>query len=679
MKVTYNWLKEFVDIRLAPEALADRLSMAGLAVAACEACGNDWVFDIEVTSNRPDWLSVRGIAREVAAMTGRPLTTAFRAPSFKSFSGKTDAAVSIEDKKDCRLYFGRLITGVRVGASAERLKQRLEALGLRSVNNIVDITNYCLLEYGQPLHAFDWARVTGGVLSVRRARAGEILRLIDGSEKKLDPEILVIADAQKPLACAGIMGGRDSEVTQATTSILLESACFDPVVIRRGSRRMGMASDSSYRFERGVDVLGVRLALEAATRMIQEFCGGQVKGTVKAGSDSSPAASRIPYHAREAREILGLDVNAGDIAGILKPLGFVLKKQAGGRLEIQAPSFRKDVKVKEDVTEEIARIRGYDKIPLTQACIKPFSMEEPIGWALESRSRNYLAQAGAKEIITYSLLSGRDYELTKVELPAEALCLKNPLSQDFSILRTTLVPNLLHCASDNVKKGNVDLEIFEVGRIFASSKETVCVACLLCGDRRSSWTREARAYDFYDAKGICEGLFLELGIVNARFEEADEPYSRKGAGAAIFAGDKKAGFLGQVDESVKKAWDIKTKKDIFVFELDLSVAAEAFAPSRRFRAPASTPSISRDISILVSSRVPFESICALIRQKTQGYLRTIRLAERYEGKGLPTGQAALTIGLDYGREDKTLTDEEIAPIHKSVLDALTQELSLTLR
>lgn len=676
MKVTYSWLKEFVDIKLPPEALADRLTMAGLTVASCAAVDHDWVFDIEVTSNRPDWLSVRGIVREVCAMTGQSLKKGLSL--CKTFPVKPGVSVSIADKKDCSLYFGRLITGVKVSASPQAMQKRLNDLDIRSVNNVVDITNYCLLEYGQPLHAFDWARVEGSEIRVRRARAAETLRLIDGSEKKCTPAILVIADAHKPLAAAGIMGGKDSEVTAQTTSILLESACFDPVVVRRGTRELGVASDSSYRFERGVDAQGVRRAMDAATAMILELCGGKIESTGKAGTDAGKTAPKISYDIQEASGILDIPVTSKDASQILKHLGFGVR-QHGRKIQVTVPSFRRDVKIKEDVTEEIARIYGYDKIPLTQACIKPFDMKPPAEWAVESRAGEFFKAAGLKEIITYSLLSRRDYEQTHIGLPEDALCLKNPLSQDFSILRTTLVPNLLQTASYNAKRGQADLELFEVGHMFVSRAEYPAAGLLLCGDRQSSWVRESVPYDFYDLKGICERFLDDIGIKDRTFEASEQSFAAAGMCADIRLGNKTAGFICRIKDSVKKAWDIKSKKEIFIAQLDLSVLAQQASFVKKPHIIASTPSISRDVSVLVSGTVSFEKICGVIRQKTRGYLRDIRLAERYKGKDMGAFEAALTISLDYGRDDLTLTDEEIAPVHSAVLEALTRDLLLTLR
>lgn len=676
MKVTYSWLKEFVDIRLEPQALSERLSMAGLTVASLQQAGDEWVFDIEVTSNRPDWLSVRGIAREVAAMTGKQFKAA--KPENVKLQKKCAVAIKIENRADCSLYFGRSIKGVKPGPSPEWLRKRLETMGTRSVNNIVDITNYCLFELGQPLHAFDLARISGAEINVRRARPGETIVLIDGSQKKLTPNTLVIADHKKPLAAAGIMGGKDSEVTLATKDILLESACFNPVLVRRGTRELGVASDSSYRFERGVDIETVAAGLQAATEMILKYCGGSIEETAMGGSVKREAGKPIAFDISEARDILGLDLTDREAERILKGLGFSVRR-AKSRWLVAVPLFRRDIKGKQDITEEIARIYGYEKIPLTQPHIRPCAMKVSPAWQAESKTREFLKCAGLQEVITYSLLSQKDYEQTGLSLPEAALRLKNPLSQDYGVLRTTLVPGLMQSAAYNIKRGNTDFAFFEVAHVYSREKEGLSLCLLLCGERRETWTRQARPYDFFDLKGICAGLFEELGIGGWNIEHAQEAFLRAGSCAGICFYKEKAGVLGQVNEQVKKAWDIKSKKEIFVAELDLDVLAARMHLNKRVHSIAETPSITRDISVLVSPETTFEKIYGLIRQKAGQYLRSIKLVERYEGKGLPEGKSALTINLEYGSGDKTLTDEEIAPVHKAVLDSLVNELSLSLR
>jgi phenylalanyl-tRNA synthetase beta chain len=722
MKVSYSWLKEFVDIKISPKELAEKLTMAGLSVASLDQVSGDWVYDIEVTSNRPDCLSVRGIVREVAAITGAKLArwpvgllvrsnknkkNRITGPPFdaghgfqpwalaqdsaqgagaKGATGSARGApqanrltIKIDDKTGCRAYYGNLITGVVIGPSPEWLKKRLEVLGLRPVNNVVDITNYCLLEFGQPLHAFDFDKIGSAEIIVRRAKDGESLVLIDGSEKKLDRTLLVIADSRRPLAAAGIMGGRDSEVSLVTKNVLLESACFDPVVVRRGTRALGVSSDSSYRFERGVDRGTVKTALDQATRMICDLCGGELGVSKFQGARLAFTKRKIIFDSAKAKDILSLDLLARDIKNILEKLGFGVKPRKKGVFEIIVPDFRRDVTTSEDITEEIARSYGYDKIPLTAPQIKPFSMETPKAQILEKRFKALLVSMGLKEVITYSLTSRQDYEKSSLLIPEDAASLENPLSQDYQILRTTLLPRLLQCAAFNINHNNIDFEIFESAHIFKEGKESLCLGILLCGARRSSWTKESRAYTFFDLKGIVESLFKESKIRDYGWKLADIGLARQGAGASIVVANNPAGVLAQVSEAVKRAWGIKTKEDIFVAELLIEELLPHSDLKKNFSPIAAMPSIWRDISLLVGPSVSYAKIKEAVRRQAKGYLKRISLADCYQGKEVPKGHLGLTISLEYGSDQKTLTEAEVNPVHQAVLGVLKNELSLTLR
>ncbi|MDD5574046.1 MAG: phenylalanine--tRNA ligase subunit beta [Candidatus Omnitrophica bacterium] len=682
MKVTYSWLKEFVDIKIPPEKLAEQLSMAGLTVASLEEAGGDWVYDIEVTSNRPDWLSVRGIAREVAAVTGGrpkqagPTTQRVKGPKMRPAQ---DFSLQIENEKDCRLYYGALIRQVRVGPSPDWLRKRLEALGLRSVNNVVDITNYCLLEYGQPLHAFDFARVQGASIVVRRAKEKEELSLIDGTTKKLTPHVLVIADRNRALAAAGIMGGKESEVSPVTKDVLLESAVFDPVLVRRGARALGVATDASYRFERSVDIPTARLALEKAVRMLCELCAGTIAAVEQSGNAAVGAPQKISYDIAEAREVLSLDIRENEAVRILDHLGFGVKRAGRDRLVVEVPSFRRDVRAKEDITEELARIHGYDKIPLTYPSIKPFVMESPAVRRLEALVKERLVRMGLKEVITYSLGSREDYKKTSLQIAEDALCVENPLSQDCSLLRATLIPSLLACAAFNLNQGNGDFEIFESSSVFEGGRESVRLGVLLCGARRSSWSKESQEYSLYDLKGILQDVLQFSGAEQAVLEDASFAPFEAGTCSRFVAGEKTLVVFGKVSGPVRRSWGIKSRKDIYLAEVDVEALAGMARFSKRLNPLAQTPSVFRDVSILVGSGVRYAQIENLIRQKTKGYLRCVCLADLYQGKELPQGRAALTISLEYGCDDRTLTDAQINPVHQSILDGLTGELGLTLR
>ncbi len=691
MKVTYNWIKEYLDLKVGPQALAQKLTMAGLNVEALDEVGGDWVYDIEVTSNRPDWLSVAGIVHEVAAVTGarfkkaggkgsrRPAKKATARPVTKPAGDLPPLSLSIEDAKGCGLYCGNLITGVRVGPSPGWLRERLTALGLRSVNNVVDITNFILFQYGQPLHAFDFDKLGGGTIIVRRARPGEEIALIDGTQKKLSPAVLLICDARRPVAAAGIMGGGDTEVKEGTQNILLESAYFDPVVVRRGARSLGAVSDSSYRFERGVDVATVMTARDAATRMIIDLCGGRLVSSKTAGPKKPAQAKKIMLVLAEACDILSLAVSEAEAMGIFRRLGFGVRRKKKGVLEVTVPALRRDLTIKEDLIEELARVRGYDAIPLTRAAIKPFDFEPPAIDGLEAAAQDYFVRCGLKEVITYSLVGPEDYAKSSLDIPDDAARLDNFLSQDYRILRTTLIPSLLGVATLNVNRGNTDLEVFETARVCTHQGEARRAAFLLVGNRRASWSRRSRAYTFFDAKGIVEGLASSLGVE----EKAWQPHScgvfAEGAACALVSGVRRLAALGRVEDRVKRLWGMKTKEPLFAAELYLDEILKACRGRKTLRAFETMPSVRRDISCVAGPQAPFARIRKLVLEQAQGAAKDVALADIYEGKEIPQGRLGLTLSVTYADPRRTLTDEEVNRVHQAVLDRLVRDLGVQLR
>ncbi|MBI5873999.1 MAG: phenylalanine--tRNA ligase subunit beta [Candidatus Omnitrophica bacterium] len=716
MKITYSWIKELLDIKVSPQALADKLSMAGLSVELLEKSGDDWVYHIEVTSNRPDWLSVNGIVREIAAITGAELRNSAygkgqRAKGKKILCSKPHAlcklSISIEDSKDCAFYYGNVIAGVKVGPSPQWLAKRLEALGLRSVNNVVDITNYCLMETGQPLHAFDLDKIVSQLagepvnqlkIIVRRAKKDEKIMTIDGVERILNENILVIAGVYdktgqpanrqtgKPIAVAGIMGGAGTEVSGKTTNILLESAYFDPVVVRRGSRILGVASDSSYRFERGVDVSTVRRAIDRATEMTKEIAGGAFVCAEQAGKAPAQAPRKIHFCLSEALDTLGMEMTASQAKNIFEKLGFSVGYRGGkDSFLVSVPTTRRDIKIQEDLSEELVRVWGYDKIPLTAPAIKPFALDVPPVGTLEARAKGLLVNMGLKEVITYSLTGDEDYKKTAMELGANLLELENPLTRDLRILRPTLIPSLLNCVSFNVNHNNKDLEFFEIARVFGAEgtskgPETLSLGIVLCGEKRSTWQKESKRYTLFDIRGMIEALLEEAKVKNYEIKKTESmPFAQKNTGCEIIAGKDTLAVFCMVNNDVKRAWGIKGKEDVYVAEVSLELLAHRADLKKSFSRIVSIPSIIRDVSVLAGQDAPYSRIKALIESKADGLIRSVSLADIYQGQEVPAGQLGLTITIEYGCASKTLTDEEVNSVHQKVLGSLTGELSLKIR
>ncbi len=684
MKINYNWIKELVDIKISPEKLADALSMAGLSVASFDKVGEDCVYDIEVTSNRPDWLSVRGIVHEISAVTGarlkKQVTSKNKITKEVKNSNKQSVSITIENTKDCKFYYGNVICGVKVGPSPDWLKSKLETLGLRSINNVVDITNFCLLELGQPLHAFDIDKIAGRKIMVRRAKKGESITLIDGQKKDLGEGILVIADEKRPVAVAGVMGGAETEVGISTKNILLESACFDPVLVRRGSRALGVSSDSSYRFERGVDEVTVKTALVRATELMCQLCGGSLVESKLAGTPKKHKTCRIKLDLSESAELLGVAIPNSRAKSILKNLGFGVKERSKNIFDVTVPSFRKDVNIAQDLTEELARVWGYENIPLTAATIKPFRMETSVLELLEEKSSEILVGAGLKEVITYSLIAESDYEKCGLLAPADARVLINPLSQENSILRTTLVPSLLNCISLNFSRNNKDFEIFESARIFGNNSEEPALAIAICGKKSASWLKDAVDYTIFDLKGLIEILLEQAGITNCVYEKDwSLPFAAKGSSCRVILNKETLAIFCQVSADVKRAWGIKAKEEIFIAELYLKNISRYASFKKSFSSIALFPGVVRDVSMLIDEKSPFERIKSLIESETGGLMRRMSVVETYQGREIPQGALSLTISIEYGSNNRTLTDEEVNSVHNKAIQALTNNLSVKIR
>ena len=684
MKVTYNWLKDFVGLKISPQELASKLTMAGLEVKAIEEKAGDFIFEIEITSNRPDWLSVIGIAREVAAITGKKLKT----PQVIGHlpvrqAGKSQAKekfdIQIEDKKDCPLYTARIIRGVRVGDSPQWLKDRLELVGLRSVNNVVDITNYVLFELGEPLHAFDLDKLAPGAIIVRRARSNEALVTIDGQAQKLNPEILAIADRQKPVAIAGVMGGKDTEVTAATKNILLEAAIFNPVVVRRSRQKLGMASDAAYRFERGIDPAIPEAASLRATELIRQVCGGSIVAVKSSGGLVRKQLSiNLPFG--DIKRHLGVDIPAGKLKDILLNLGFGVKPKNKETLAVKVPSWRLDVKVGIDLVEEAARIYGYENIPSTLASVILKNLKENSREHIEL-IKNILTGLGLNEVITYSLVDRKSLQ-GFWEKKDQVIEIANPLSLEQEVMRPLLMPSLAGRVAYNLRQQNPFIRIFEIAKTYTLEagkvKERYCLGLALCGTE-SRWFGAKLGHigdepGFLHLKGITETLFERLGLdiaeIQYRFINSDE--------IEVLIKNERAGLFRKLPANILDALDIK-HKDVFMAELDLERKILPLVVSENKFKPALVPrypGISRDITLPVKIEVSFKEISAAIKQHQENLLAEARFKDCYEGEKTLPGFKRITVSLRYASVERTLTEEEVSPVHSRVVQALEEKFQI---
>jgi len=672
MKISLNWFKDYVSFKITPAQLAHRLTMAGLEVEQITSTGKDTAFELEITPNRPDCLNYIGIAREVSAI----LNVSLKIPKSKKLKfSKVKCPISIADKTGCQRYFGVVIKDVKVGDSPQWLKDYLQVVGLRSINNIVDITNFVLMETGQPLHAFDYDKLIGGKILVRRANANECLVAIDEKVYELDPSMLVIADEKRPVAIAGVMGGKDAEVNSQTKSILLESAYFDPVLIRRAARKLGLSSDSSYRFERGVDFDSVGFWAQRAITLIQEFAGG----TLYSASDimtlhRKSLENKIKISIPAINKLLGSSVNLGRCKTILKKLGFSITLVVKNSLTIKVPSFRRDIKADVDIIEEIARIIGYDNLPMSLPNVKMTNMESPKNRIYRETLSNVLVSQGLKEIISFTLISKK--LLQKSGLGSSAVVgVQNPLSVEQEIMRPCLLPSLLSITLSNVNKGQRDLKLFETGKIYLPSDEKEALGIIMMGRQRRDWRKSLKdEVDFYDIKGILERILEKLRIPNYTFESIQDAIFDPGGGVSLSVDGKAAGKFGKLSFNILNQWDIK-KSSVYYAEVDLEWLYVKAVFFERFQPIPEYPAITRDISLAVKQEVSFAQIRKVAFDSGAKHLASVEFIEEYKGEKITPGYRGVVFSLIYQNAEKTLQDEEVNQSHENIRRNLVEKLA----
>ncbi len=669
MKLSLNWLKDYIDPKLSTDRLVERLTMAGLEVEAVEVSGKDTVLEIEITPNRPDCLSILGLAREIGAITGR----AVKNPKIKNF--KTTALkdlVRVENKKDCSRYIGTLIRDVHISDASPKIKTCLASLGLQAINNAVDITNFVLMETGQPLHAFDYDKLAGGKIVVRRAKAGESIVTIDGIERKLDTSILVIADAQKPVAIAGIMGGRDTQITAQTKNILLESAHFDMGLIRRSSRTLGLRSDSSYRFERNVNFDGVLIGANRATGLLLQLTGGHLSGRGEVLSKPKSAASGLKVKIAGIESLLGIKLDSrfrgndslGKVKTGLVRLGFKVKSKAG-ILTVTAPANRMDIEQEADVIEEIARMIGFDRLPSQLPMIKTANITvDKRPREIKNQVRRILTAGGIDEIVTHSMINAKMLVKSNMaEMPVVRIF--NPLNQDQELMRPAMLPSFLQVAVTNINRGQKDLRFFEIGKTYFKDKEKETLGILLKGS------------GFFDLKGVLERIFQTVGI-SATYEFDKMPVFDPACAAAIIVGGKQIGVLGRLERKVLNNWDIKAQ-DVYFAGLYLDEIL--FKPDKfvKYQPISEFPAIVRDVSLAVKKEIPYKRIEEICLQQGGNILRSVHFIEQYLGDKIQSGHKGLVFSCHYQSNTRTLREDEVVAVHERILQALVHDLAAVRR
>ena len=676
MKITYNWLKDFLDLRVSPHKLQDMLTMAGLEVTCLEKKGDDFVFELEITSNRPDWLSVTGIAREVAAITGKKLKTGsgFPVPGSRLSSkhrtpdtGHRNLQIKIEDKKDCPFYTARVIKGIKVASSPAWLRKRLETVGIRSVNNIVDITNYVLLETGQPLHAFDLDKIQGNTVFVRRAKKDEKITSIDGQQRCLDKDILVIADNQGAIAVAGVMGGKDSEVGSNTQDILLESAVFDGVLTRRVSRKLGLSSESSYRFERVVDWQNTENASLRAAGLICQIAGGEIV-LDKATPKPKRKIACLTLNLEDAKRLLGRDYAANEVKTILTSLGFSLGKSAKACFKVKVPSFRIDVNQSVDLIEEIARISGYENIPARLPKVIPQVGISSI-WDDKRKIRNILLSQGISEAVCCNLLNRQEAKSFGYS-DSQLIGIANPLTVQHEVMRPSLIPGLLSRVEYNLNQRQQQIRLFEIGNIFCNNQEKACLGLAYVGEE----------INLLHVKGALTLLLERLEIRDFEFIKfvCEHAYYGQETSLSLKINNRILANMGMIREVVLDRTGIKM--GVFAAELDLEMLfTKMNSIQRKYKPLALYPDAARDVSAVINEDIPIGEVIKKIKTSDISYLIDLNIIDIYYGKQIPSGKKGLTLSCIYRADDHTLTTQEVDIPHQKILDVLTMEFSAGFR
>lgn len=644
---------------------------------------DDVMFELEITPNRPDCLSLIGVAREVRAETGNPV----KLPDIDVKENETDirdvTSVTIDAPDLCPRYAARVIQGVKVAESPAWLRRRLESVGIGVINNIVDVTNFVLMEYGQPLHAFDYHKLAENLIVVRRAMNGEQLTTLDEVARELTTDMLVIADADKPIALAGIMGGYDSEITETTCDVLLESAHFNPSSIRATTKAFGMNTEASYRFERGADPGAVLAALDRAAQLIAELAGGTVcKGIIDVYPGQQPL-TQIQLRPDRVNFVLGTEIKTAEMEEILNRLGFDVDA-SGSAYRITVPTFRADLTREIDLIEEIARVYGYDNIPTTlpKGDIPTPAPDPKV--EVRRRIKHFLLASGMMEAVNYSFCDPGCFD--KIRLASDnplrdAIPLRNPLSPEMSLLRTTLVPGMLENAQHNRNHQINTIALFEIGSVFfpdSNHKEPERVAGILTGQVGDGiYGNPYRNPDFFDIKGLVEGMLEVCGIAEYTLQKTDVPTFHPGRNAEVLLRDTRVGTFGEVHPEVLENYDLPYKAYLFEFDLEALVDAAVFA--KRFEPISIYPKVERDLAIVVDkgilSDMPIEGIYA-----TGGeWVESVRLFDVYEGEQVPEGKKSLAYTIVYHSTTETLTDKTVNALHERVVEHLHQELGAELR
>jgi phenylalanyl-tRNA synthetase beta chain len=646
----------------------------------------DWILDITLTPNRIDCASILGIAREIGALI-RKKTTLPEVHFEESDTAIDDLAeVTVLDPNGCPRYTAGLVDQVKIGPSPFWMRYRLHVSGIRSINNVVDITNYVLMEFGQPLHAFDYHRLEGRKIVVKRAEQGQIFTTLDDQTWYLDDQTLMICDGKEPVALAGIMGGLNSEITENTTTVLIESAYFNPAMIRRSSKKLPLSTEASYRFERGIDIEGTDLALKRSLELIKQLAGGNIARGIIDCYPKPWSSPQITLRADRANKILGTTIDIKTMTEHLSYLRMAVKKVDQNRIEVSPPPFRVDITREADLIEEIARLTGYDNIPVTLPPIRPME-EDTTEFVLRDRIKNMLVGMGFTEIITYSFISPKSADILRAEKNSNLrsfVKLLNPLSQDQSVMRTSLIPGLVSTVRLNSLRGQNDLRIFEWGKIYIKGEEELpqekqVLAVLITGMGSSQeWYQERREADFFDIKGVTENILEELGVEKAEYQ-GNNPKEGFDSNeyARIFSSGFEIGGIGKVSRDVMDGYELEKKA--YIVEIYIETLLPLISWAIKFKPLAKFPSVRRDISIILNRSIESAMLINIVKEIGKDLVESVDIFDVYQSKQIAPQEKAIALRISYRSNKRTLTDDEVNTIHEEVIEEIRRQTGGRLR
>ncbi|MCK8825055.1 phenylalanine--tRNA ligase subunit beta [Fuchsiella alkaliacetigena] len=647
---------------------------------------DDIVFELDLTPNYADCLNILGVAREIAAMTGNPLQMPEPEVEESAEAVSELTSVQVEDEELCPRYTAQVIKDVKVEESPQWLQRRLEAAGIRPINNIVDVTNYVMMEFGQPMHAFDYDQLTENRIVVRTAQAGEKIVTLDEEERELDEEILVIADAEEPVCIAGVMGGLDSEVSAETTNVLLEAANFDPIRTRQTAKKLGLHSESSHRFERGVDINGAVRASNRAVELILELGGGEVAQGVIDVYPNPVEAKELDLRVNRVNSLLGTEIAKEEMMEMLAKLEFEVSSAEAGVIKVKVPTFRGDVSREADLVEEIARVYGYERIEAELPAGPIIQGKKNKQQFLRDKTLELCTGLGLSEVMTFSFISYAD--LDRLGLPAdsqlrEAVELANPLSSDYEIMRTTLVPSLLEALSRNLNHNCEQVEIFELSKVFIPTesgelpveREVLAGALMQESEREEVWNLDA--VNFFTLKGKLEEYLEQIGISDYQFTEGENTIYHPGRVAEVEIAGEAAGFLGELHPNLIEEYDLLPRT--VIFELEFAVIVEHTVRGHTYSELPKYPASTRDIALVVGEEINSQQIEKVIKEVAGDLIERIELFDQYRGEQIGQDAKSLAYSLSYRANDRTLTVEEVNELQAEIEAELDNRLGAKIR